>query len=81
MLQSDRDNSGELAALLFELTQEEGNAVEIFHPNMDVEGPNSMIRMTVDWAVDTPITYTGDSVIHCLKQAKIENDKRKAEGK
>ncbi len=70
MLKTDVENAQELAQLLFDLTQEEGISVEIHHPNMDFDGPNSTIHINNVFD-QTSFQYFGESVLDCLKEAKL----------
>lgn len=67
MLKSDVENAQEIAELLFQLTQHEGDSVEIYHPNADYDGPNSGISMKTNY--DEHTEYFGESVLDCLRQA------------
>jgi hypothetical protein len=68
MFQSDVANAVELAQLLFDLTQDEGDSVEICHPNPDFIGANSAICVVRQFG--SPVWYEGESVVDCLRKAK-----------
>lgn len=71
MLKYDLDNAKELAQLLFDLTQGEGDSVQICHPNPDSYlGPNRESTIIVIKNFGEPVQYFGNSIIHCLIQAK-----------
>ena len=67
MLKSDVENAQELAQLLFDLTQNEGESVVIYHPNPEFDGPNSMVCVSTDHFNSK--CYPGESVLDCLRQA------------
>ena len=68
MQKSDVDNASDVARLLFELTQEEGDSVEICYANPDFGGPASRIYVTTGFG--QPDEYFGESVLDCLRQAR-----------
>ena len=71
MLKYDVDNSQELANLLFDLTQGEGDSVQICHPNPDSYlSPSHDSTIFVIKNFGKPVQYFGNSIIHCLIQAK-----------
>ncbi len=76
MQKIDVENSSDVARLLFELTQEEGDSVEICHANPDFGGPAATIYVTAGFGETAQ--FFGESVLDCLQQAKARRRGEKA---
>lgn len=68
MLKTDIENSRKIVELIHELTQDEGDGVEIHHDNPDFDGDNCAISVTRRFG--PPINFYGESVLDCLEKAK-----------
>lgn len=67
MLKSDLMHAKAITTMIFTLTQDEGDSVEICHPNPEFGGPNSTIVVIKEFA--PPIQYYGDGIYDCLQKA------------
>ena len=74
MQQADKEDPSKLVGLLAVLTAEEGDSVEICHPNPDFDGPDASIVVRRDFGEDLQ-QYFGPSVLDCLEQALAEREK------
>jgi hypothetical protein len=72
MLKSDLDNAVDVCRLIFELTQNEGDEVQVCHPNADFGGPESTIFVVREFG--DPKQYVGSNVLDCLRQARAEDE-------
>ncbi len=68
MLPSDLEHAQEIVQLIYDMTQDEGNEIQIIHPNPDFGGPESTIFFVRRFG--DPIQFVGSSVLDCLRQAK-----------
>ena len=72
MLKTDLEHAIEICQLIFDLTQDEGDEVQICHPNADFGGPNASIFVVKEFG--DPKQYFGECVLDCLRQAKAEDE-------
>lgn len=86
MLPSDLKNGPEIAALLFALTQDEGESVEIISPNTQFGGTMAEIIFRGFNIGESPEDFSevlqkfsGENVVECLRKALADMTIRKGE--